>query len=1231
MKQPCGCCAGIENITPEPEANRPGLPALVYRAGTHATFMESMLARITTMGFEVSEGGGGERRVRPLRGRLTTRAEDDPSIALMDAWATVADVLTFYQERIANEGYLRTATERRSILELARLIGYRLRPAVSASVYLAFTVSDGFTGEVPAGARAQSIPGTGEKPQFFETSEKLAARDVWNSLRPRLSRPQLITLATDKDGKPIDPPAASIGTDARTRDILYFQGDSTNLNPGDALLFVFGDDKGQQVLRKVQSLEVQTEPGRTDLTQPEKKRTEVTLAPPAKGSGQKKQALALTAPATLSATQPSASAQAVPEIIQEFIASLRKGAKDRKINKAQFLFLESWLKALKTSITADDATLKINEGISTIKATIQRLPPSNLRSWLERVLQALDEILKRLSQPRTGGDDTAPASTIPDETSSLLLQTTRSSPLENLTDIFTSLSKPPSRQPANALRLKRTVNQAFASQSDIAPRLFAAFVPALAGTLYQAWAGIEAPSSQVQVYAMRVKAQLFGHNAPLKIQFDGEIRKITGQEDWPVADGVAPSLHWHEEASIVWLDSSYEKILSDSWVVVQTATTNITEDKTLYAKATNPTVFSRGDYGISGKATRIELGAPSGNDGTIEWITNKSPDKDKNTPPDDNFAAIRETVVYAQPEELKLAEEPIDEDLGGDTIELAQLYDGLDSGRWIIVSGERKDIPKTSGVIGAELVMISSVVQGARPPLCVLLPSGWETPMSHYYYTTEANKYGDRLVVGLISSKFLGKIGVLFPDEPIPPNQQFCDQIELAPGIYASAYVPTQDELQGKFPDFEGLLRDPKINYGGRFPVDGDVVAWRISTPPVRTILTLANELSYSYDRTKVTIYGNVVKATHGQTVGEVLGNGDASQPLQKFALRQPPLTYLAAPTAAGSASTLELRVNEVKWHEAENLVALGANDRKYFTQTDDSEQVVAIFGNGEHGTRVPTGVANVKAVYRYGTGKSGNVQARQISQLATQPLGVRSVINPLRASGGADRDTRDQARRNVPLAVMALDRLVSVRDYADFARSYAGIGKARAARLTDRRSLLVHVTIAGKDDIPIDEHSDLYRNLVQALIQLGDPCQPVRLAMRRLKLLVISAGIKVMPDYAWESVAPKVRAAMLELYGFEQRELGQSAFPSEAISAMQAVEGVQYVDLRIFDAVAEDVTAEQLAGLAATLTTKPFVEAKLATPDSTATDPAKSILPAELVMLTPGIPDTLILTEITI
>ena len=62
------------------------------------------------------------------------------------------------------------------------------------------------------------------------------------------------------------------------------------------------------------------------------------------------------------------------------------------------------------------------------------------------------------------------------------------------------------------------------------------------------------------------------------------------------------------------------------------------------------------------------------------------------------------------------------------------------------------------------------------------------------------------------------------------------------------------------------------------------------------------------------------------------------------------------------------------------------------------------------------------------------------------------------------------------------------VRDYADFSRTFAGIGKASAARLSDGSRQVVHVTIAGADDIPIDLNSDLYRNLVQALHVNGDP-----------------------------------------------------------------------------------------------------------------------------------------------
>ena len=265
----CGCCTGIEAVTPQPEANRPGLSALVYRVGTYATFFESMVARLSTLYLDVPSAPGSStlQRIRPLT-NLTTRELSDPSIALLDSWAVVADVLTFYQERIANEGYLLTATERRSVLELARLVGYKLRPGVSASVYLAFTAAKAFNGIIPAGTRAQSIPGTGETAQFFETSIDLTAREEWNNLQPRLTRPQVITLNVDS------------GTDAATRDTLYFQGIATNLKVGDALLLVLGNGAGQQLPRFVDAVDPQASDSRTEITL----REPSDVAPPAVAS-----------------------------------------------------------------------------------------------------------------------------------------------------------------------------------------------------------------------------------------------------------------------------------------------------------------------------------------------------------------------------------------------------------------------------------------------------------------------------------------------------------------------------------------------------------------------------------------------------------------------------------------------------------------------------------------------------------------------------------------------------------------------------------------------------------------------------------------------------------------------------------------------------------------------------------------------------------------------------------
>jgi hypothetical protein len=76
-------------------------------------------------------------------------------------------------------------------------------------------------------------------------------------------------------------------------------------------------------------------------------------------------------------------------------------------------------------------------------------------------------------------------------------------------------------------------------------------------------------------------------------------------------------------------------------------------------------------------------------------------------------------------------------------------------------------------------------------------------------------------------------------------------------------------------------------------------------------------------------------------------------------------------------------------------------------------------------------------------------------------------------------------------------------------------------------------------------------------------------------------------------------------------------------------VTGVASLNITTFDSVPESVTAAQLATLASTLKKRAYIRSELAYVNtSAAPGSANRIVPAELVFMTPDIPDTLILTQ---
>src|SRR3954467_12881785 len=85
----------------------------------------------------------------------TDQSPNDLGVLLVELFAYMGDTLFYNQDRIAAESFLETAVERRSIVQLLRLIGYELTPPLSASSELTLLFENDATGSVtiPAGAQ----------------------------------------------------------------------------------------------------------------------------------------------------------------------------------------------------------------------------------------------------------------------------------------------------------------------------------------------------------------------------------------------------------------------------------------------------------------------------------------------------------------------------------------------------------------------------------------------------------------------------------------------------------------------------------------------------------------------------------------------------------------------------------------------------------------------------------------------------------------------------------------------------------------------------------------------------------------------------------------------------------------------------------------------------------------------------------------------------------------------
>jgi len=623
---------------------------------------------------------------------------------------------------------------------------------------------------------------------------------------------------------------------------------------------------------------------------------------------------------------------------------------------------------------------------------------------------------------------------------------------------------------------------------------------------------VDPATHPVEVFVFRQRAALFGHNAP-----DPRLLAKEGTNLDKVAD--PDNGTWDNfglDAQRIDLDQAYPKIVPGSWLALVSAAihhlpSSLPGYVELYRAAT-VSHHSLSAFGLSGKVTRVELD-------TAEHLS---------------WYGRRDTLVLAQSEPLPLAERPVRAPLYGDRVALATIVPGLARGQALAVSGRRQHLRVALGRTGLAL----SLDDGRTAPLA---PGDRLALLAAPTRTLPGGALQQRTPEELLAA--------IDADDPTPLRWRLADRDGAAGTLVAGG-----DDLE-LAPAADDDATVSEIAFVAGF-ADG------VTQDRDRTHLRLATALKACYDRETVAINANVAPATHGETVSELLGSGDAAARDQRFPLKQAPLTQVSADTPSGRRSTLEVRVAGALWTERPSLYGAGAKEHAYAVRNDADGRSTVIFGDGVEGARLPTGQQDVRATYRKELGASGNVRAGQLATLLTRPLGVTAVTNPEPAAGGQDAESLDDARRNAPRTVLTLDRAVSIRDYADFARGFAGVAKAHAVWLASGPARGVFVTVAGPAGAAIEATGRTHQSLAGALRDFGDPLVGLTVASYRAATFRLSANVKVADDRLADDVLPAVRAALEAAFAFDAREFGQPVSLDEVVAVIHRVVGVVAVDV---------------------------------------------------------------------
>jgi len=334
-------------------------------------------------------------------------------------------------------------------------------------------------------------------------------------------------------------------------------------------------------------------------------------------------------------------------------------------------------------------------------------------------------------------------------------------------------------------------------------------------------------------------------------------------------------------------------------------------------------------------------------------------------------------------------------------------------------------------------------------------------------------------------------------------------------------------------------------------------------------------------DEGLVTVYGNLVEATQGKTEDEaVLGNGDSRETFQTFKLPKAPLTYSNEVGAMPpEVPQLEVFVDDRRWEQVPSFFGERPDTEIYVVREDAEGNSWIQFGDGKTGRRLPSGLENVVARYRTGTGAHGPRKEDSAVQPRDRLDRLDAVYLPGAASGGDEPEQQEMAREAAPGKMQSLGRLVSLKDYEYEALAIAGVSRAQAlwGLFDNVPAIQLTLLMERGRDAEIDD--------VRRIISEYSRCQgaerfPVHVRQGRRRYVYVDVTVRMDAVLREQRVKDAVRKALgagdgdesngQGLFSPAHRCFGESERATKIEGIVQNVEGVQWVRATAFGAFEE-------------------------------------------------------------